>query len=61
MTILVDPPEGWKYGFPAPRQEDYRKQLIDAGYPKNQIEFAIKHSRYIFDAEDKEEVKRMNE
>lgn len=45
MTI-VDPPSGWKYGFPAPLQKDYRQQLIDAGYPKEDIQFALKHSRY---------------
>lgn len=43
---IVDPPEGWRYGFPAPLQEDYERQLIDAGYPKQSIELALKYSRY---------------
>jgi len=43
---MVDPPEGWRFGFPAPLQEDYRQQLIDAGYPEQSIELALKHSRY---------------
>ena len=45
MTI-VDPPSGWRYGFPAKLKGDYRQQLIDAGYPKKDIELALKHSRY---------------
>ena len=43
---LVDPPDGWRYGFPAPLQKNYRQQLIKAGYPKQDIDFAIKRSRY---------------
>lgn len=46
-VILVDPPEGWKYGFPAPIQEDYKQQLIDAGYPEDNMDLAISHSRFI--------------
>lgn len=44
--IIVDPPSGWRYGFPAPLQEDYRQQLIDAGYPQKDIEFALVNSWY---------------
>ena len=44
MITIVDPPEGWKYGFPAPLEEDYEQQLKDAGYPD--IELAMKWSRY---------------
>jgi len=43
---IVDPPSGWRYGFPAPLQEDYTKQLKDAGYPEKDIDMALKHSRY---------------
>lgn len=43
---IVDPPEGWKYGFPAPLEEDYEEQLRKAGYPGEDIELALKHSRY---------------
>ena len=47
MTILVDPPSGWMYGFPAPLEDDYEQQLKDAGYPLKDIPLALKHSRYI--------------
>lgn len=53
MTTIVDPPEGWKYGFPAPLEKDYKKQLYKAGYPENMIDLALKHSRYwTFEGED---------
>lgn len=45
-TLIVDPPGGWQYGFPQPLQKDYKQQLIDAGYPESQIEFALDYSRY---------------
>lgn len=47
MTLLVDPPSGWKYGFPAPLEEDYEAQLRKAGYPEKDIPLALRHSRYI--------------
>lgn len=47
MTLLVDPPQGWAYGFPAPLQDDYKQQLLDAGYPEKDVELALRHSRYI--------------
>ena len=52
--ILVDPPSGWKYGFPAPLQDDYEQQLRDAGYPEEAIPLALKYSRYISYNEEKE-------
>lgn len=45
-VLIVDPPSGWRYGFPAPVKEDYRQQLLDHKYPDEDIEFAVKHSRY---------------
>ena len=45
-VLVVDPPEGWKYGFPAILQEDYRTQLKNHGYPKELMDFAITGSRY---------------
>lgn len=47
MTLIVDPPSGWMYGFPAPLQGDYAQQLRDAGYPERDIPLALKHSRYM--------------
>lgn len=52
MTVLVDPPEGWKYGFPAPLEDDYEQQLRNAGYPHESLALALKYSRYIFDSEE---------
>ena len=43
---MVDPPSGWKYGFPAPLEEDYAEQLRKAGYPEEAMPMAMKHSRY---------------
>lgn len=54
MTLLVDPPSGWMYGFPAPLQEDYEQQLRDAGYPEKDIPLALKHSRYLGSKEELE-------
>jgi hypothetical protein len=53
--ILVDPPSGWRYGFPDFLQEDYRQQLINAGYPEEDLELALKHSRYIEVSENNNE------
>lgn len=44
MVTMVDPPGGWAYGFPAPLQGDYEKQLRDAGYPERDIPLALEHS-----------------
>lgn len=52
MTLLVDPPEGWRYGFPAPLEDDYPAQLRKAGYPEKDIELALKHSRFLGSLED---------
>ncbi len=52
MVTIVDPPSGWRYGFPAELQDDYRQQLKEAGYPETQIEFALKHSRYWMETVD---------
>jgi hypothetical protein len=36
---IIDPPEGWKYGFPKPIP-------FGEGYPMDMIPLAIKYSRY---------------
>lgn len=56
MTLLVDPPGGWMYGFPAPLQDDYEQQLRNAGYPEIDIPLALKHSRYLGSQEEIEEI-----
>jgi len=46
VVTIVDPPEGWKYGFPAILESDYRLQLERAGYPSGLVELAMNYSRY---------------
>lgn len=55
MTLIVDPPKGWMYGFPAPLQDDYEQQLRDAGYPEKDIPLALKRSRYLGTPEELQE------
>lgn len=49
MPALVDPPEGWKYGFPKPapegvdpaefeKNENMNKWLVENGYPQALID-----------------------
>jgi hypothetical protein len=51
---MVDPPGGWAYGFPAPLQGNYEKQLRDAGYPEADIPLALEHSWYHTQPEDQQ-------
>ena len=46
QTLMADPPKGWRYGFPAPKEENYEQQLLDAGYNEEDIPFLVKHSRF---------------
>lgn len=47
MKKIVDPPSGWMYGFPKelPDNKLYEELLKEAGYPKQDIEFAMKYTR----------------
>lgn len=58
MSVFVDPPSGWRYGFPAPLEDDYEGQLRRAGYPIADIPFALEHSRFIG---EREELDRLRE
>lgn len=52
---IVDPPGGWKYGFPKqiPQDvKDLRQWFIDNGYPEKEIELALKYSRYWYEEEE---------
>lgn len=56
--ILIDPPSGWQYGFPKPVPEEYLGDqvlmtiwLIGEGYPSDQINLALKYSRYITESD----------
>lgn len=60
--ILVDPPEGWKYGFPkmAPdnwlemSEQEIEEWFIDKGYPVQLIDQGmLKHLRCIYDERPK--------
>jgi len=48
--LVIDPPEGWRYGFP--KILDQRKEqsledwLLEQGYPANMLTMALNHSRY---------------
>ena len=41
-VLMIDPPSGWKYGFPMPlpdpRPENTIAWLIEQGYPQKEIE-----------------------
>jgi len=51
-VLVIDPPSGWKYGFPKPVPKNHEKDevlsawLIEQGYPEKDIEHALKYSRY---------------
>ena len=47
-VTMVDPPSGWKYGFPKELPEnvvDFRQWLIDNGYPESEVDFGMKYCR----------------
>ena len=48
VKIWVDPPDGWRYGFPkcVESSTDLVQLLEDSGYPKDRIQFAINHCRF---------------
>ncbi len=47
--VWIDPPSGWKYGFPAlwdkEQQSDIKQFLIQKGYPEKDVEFASRYMR----------------
>jgi hypothetical protein len=44
---MIDPPSGWKYGFPKalpdPEPDDLIEWLVASGYPKESIDQLGKH------------------
>ena len=42
LVTLIDPPSGWKYGFPKvlpdPRPADIEQWIRDEGYPQSEID-----------------------
>ena len=49
MVYMIDPPAGWRYGFPraynAEQDGDMRDFLLAAGYPERDVDFALEHIR----------------
>lgn len=54
MKIMVDPPSGWKYGFPCELKEGktYVELLKEKGYPEKDIELALKYSKFWIEYEE---------
>lgn len=47
--LIIDPPEGWKYGFPKEIPQgvkDIKPWLIENGYPKELIDSYGEHFYY---------------
>ena len=41
MTLMIDPPSGWKYGFPKAKPDDATDTiawLLSEGYPQSEID-----------------------
>jgi hypothetical protein len=60
-TLVIDPPGGWQYGFPKAVPAGIMKSdsllrlwLTDQGYPIDDVDLAIKHSRY-WETEDEQD------
>ena len=53
---MVDPPSGWRYGFPKELKEgvSYLDLLRDSGYPEEDIDLALKYCRTWTEGEDDE-------
>jgi hypothetical protein len=53
MTTMVDPPEGWRCGFPRAIPDEvmddgdrFAAWLLQCGYPARLLPLALEHSRY---------------
>jgi hypothetical protein len=55
--LIIDPPSGWKYGFPKELKpgKDYKELLIESGYPEKDIELALQYSRSWYEDDQNEE------
>lgn len=60
-VMMIDPPSGWKYGFPKPLPEevvDTMKWLVENGYPQSEIDACGDYfycSHYYHEVEDENE------
>lgn len=49
---MIDPPSGWKYGFPKEYPdmtlpiEELKTWLVENGYPKDEVDFGIQYLRF---------------
>lgn len=53
---MIDPPSGWKYGFPKEIPEDVTEDqlgdwLLNNGYPKEHLKLALEFHRYWYEDE----------
>lgn len=50
MTLMYDPPSGWRYGFPKLYEplagESLTETLLRDGYPQREIDDGAKHCRF---------------
>lgn len=46
-VLMVDPPSGWRYGFPKviPEGAKIAEFYLKNGYPEDEIEFAVRWTR----------------
>jgi len=55
---IIDPPSGWRYGFPKPMPEkikgaeSLKEWLLEQGYPEKDLDLAVKYSRYWWEEKD---------
>lgn len=62
--IYIDPPEGWKYGFPKECPKEYKdkfvleKWLIEHGYPANLIKYYKETDSFFCRYFEKEDVNK---
>ena len=51
--LMIDPPSGWKYGFPRSYDEkkdgDLKTFLKKNGYPTKDIDFSLDHCRIFYE------------
>lgn len=49
MALMIDPPSGWRYGFPRlfdpDKDGNMRDFLVKNGYPETSVDFALQYIR----------------
>lgn len=51
---IIDPPSGWRYGFPAelPEGKSYMELLLEHNYPQSMFDLAFRNSRVWYEEVD---------